>query len=54
MLQLFYSYIVVGGMLDVVQTYVDTNDIGKMVKLQLDILELYRLDIAKYVFGVSA
>ena len=51
MLQLFYSYIVVGGMPDVVQTYVDTNDIGKVVKLQRDILELYRLDIAKYASG---
>ena len=32
--RLFYSYIVVGGMPDVVQTYVDTHDIGKVVVLQ--------------------
>ena len=48
MLKLFYSYLVVGGMPDVVQTYVDTHDIGKVVAVQNDILELYRLDIAQY------
>lgn len=51
MLKLFYSYIVVGGMPDVVQTYVDTHDIGKVVARQNDILELYRLDIAQYAEG---
>ena len=30
---------------DVVQTYVDTHDIGKVVAVQNDILELYRPDI---------
>lgn len=48
MLQLFYTYMVVGGMPQVVQTYVNTHDIGKTVENQLDILALYRLDIAKY------
>ena len=46
--KLFYSYIVVGGMPQVVQTYVDTHDIGKVIANQNEILELYRLDIAKY------
>lgn len=49
--KLFYSYIVVGGMPDVVQTYVDTHDIAKVIGHQRDILELYRLDIAQYSTG---
>ncbi len=46
--QLFFSYLVVGGMPQVVQTYVNTHDIGKVIANQKEILELYRLDIAKY------
>lgn len=34
-----------------VQTYVDTHDIGKVIARQDDILELYRLDIAQYAAG---
>ncbi len=49
--KLFYSYLVVGGMPEVVQTYVDTHDIGRVIALQRDILEQYRLDIAKYAEG---
>lgn len=49
--KLFYSYIVVGGMPQVVQTYVDTHDIGKVIAGQQDILEQYRLDIAQYAEG---
>ena len=49
--KLFYSYIVVGGMPQVVQTYVDTHDIGKVILGQQDILEQYRLDIAQYAEG---
>lgn len=33
------------------QIYVDTHDIGKVVANQSEILELYRLDIAKYATG---
>lgn len=50
-LKLFYSYIVVGGMPQSTQIYVDTHDIGKVVENQREILELYRLDIAKYAIG---
>ena len=46
--KLFLSYIVVGGMPQVVKTYVETHDIGKVIANQNEILELYRLDIAKY------
>lgn len=38
-------------MLEVVQTYVDTHDIAKVVAKQNEILALYRLDIAKYAEG---
>lgn len=51
MLKLFYSYIVVGGMPEVVQTYVNTHDIAQVIERQNNILGLYRLDIAKYAFG---
>ena len=51
MCKLFYSYIVVGGMPDVVQTYVDTHDIAQVIARQREILELYRLDIAQYADG---
>lgn len=49
--KLFQSYIVVGGMPQVVQTYVDTHDIGRVIENQKDILEQYRLDIAQYAEG---
>lgn len=51
MCKLFYSYIVVGGMPDVVQTYVDTHDIAQVIARQTEILELYRLDIGQYAQG---
>lgn len=51
MLKLFYSYIVVGGMPDVVQTYVDTHDIGKVIEVQTALLGLYRQDISQYAEG---
>jgi len=51
MKKLFLSYIVVGGMPEAVQLYVDTHDIARVAVLQNDILELYRLDISKYAQG---
>ncbi|MCD8196728.1 MAG: AAA family ATPase [Lachnospiraceae bacterium] len=51
MLKLFYTYVVVGGMPAAVQVYVDSHDIGQVVQVQRDILELYRLDIARYAQG---
>lgn len=51
MLKLFYTYIVVGGMPAAVQTYITTHDIGKVINVQREILELYRLDISKYAEG---
>ncbi len=51
MLNLFYTYIVVGGMPDIVNTYVKTHDINKVVEKQKEILEQYRQDISKYSSG---
>jgi len=51
MCKLFYTYIVVGGMPNVVQTYVDTHDIAQVIARQTEIIDLYRLDIAQYAFG---
>lgn len=48
LLQLFYTYIVVGGMPSVVDTYVRTHDIGLVIEEQKNILSLYRSDIIKY------
>ena len=38
---------------NVVQTYVDTHDIAKVLNVQRAILELYRLDIAQYAEGAD-
>lgn len=48
LLQLFYTYLVVGGMPSVVDTYVKTHDIGLVIEEQKNILSLYRSDIIKY------
>lgn len=48
MLQMFYLYMVVGGMPEAVQVYVNTNSLTKVREIQLQILNLYRSDIQKY------
>lgn len=45
---LFRLYLVVGGMPAAVQTYLDTENIGEVVKVQKAILVEYRKDAAKY------
>ncbi|MDE7198718.1 MAG: ATP-binding protein [Lachnospiraceae bacterium] len=49
--RLFYSYMIIGGMPENVQIYVDTHDVARVIRNQRSILELYRLDIAKYAVG---
>lgn len=46
--KLFYSYIVIGGMPEAVQIYVDTHDVAKVIHFQQEILKQYRLDISQY------
>ena len=48
MLNLFGVYLIVGGMPDVVRTFVESKDIGRVVALQRDIVSQYRQDIIKY------
>lgn len=48
MLQLFTYYTIIGGMPAVVQEYVNSKDMGKVLEIQSNILKLYRLDITKY------
>ena len=48
MLEIFRYYVIVGGMPAVVQQFINTNDIGDVIKIQRDILKLYRQDISKY------
>ena len=48
MQDLFKYYIIVGGMPEVVSTFIETHDIGKVIEKQKDILALYRQDISKY------
>lgn len=48
MMELFRLYLIVGGMPAVVQTYLDTNDIRKVVNKQKEILSMYTEDISQY------
>lgn len=48
MLKVFRFYCVVGGMPAVVQEFVDTSDMGKVLNTQRSIIELYRKDVQKY------
>ena len=47
-LDYFRKYMIVGGMPQAVQTYVDTRDFDKVDERKRDILSLYRNDIRKY------
>lgn len=48
MLRLFHRYIVIGGMPDAVQSFVQTENLGSVRSIQEDIKNLYRADISKY------
>ena len=48
MLDLFKYYTIVGGMPDAVQSFINSNDLGLVTKIQKDILFQYRQDISKY------
>lgn len=47
-LELFYRYMIVGGMPEAVQTYVSTGNISDVSIIQQRIMDLYRMDILKY------
>ena len=48
LLQTLHVYLVVGGMPDAVQAYVESNDLRRVQRIQNDIINLYRRDISKY------
>ena len=48
MSELFKYYIIVGGMPNVVQTFINTHDIGQVTSVQKDIIAQYRQDISQY------
>lgn len=52
MLRYFYTYIVVGGMPEVVQSYVLTKDLEQVAVRQKSILDLYRNDVSKFACGL--
>ncbi len=47
----FRQYMIVGGMPQAVQKYIQTRDFDKTDRIKRDILELYRADIAKHAEG---
>ena len=46
--KLFYAYLVVGGMPESVQVFLDTHDIARVIEYQNSILSKYRQDISQY------
>lgn len=46
--ELFLQYAVVGGMPDAVETFVQTHDIGQVVRIQRNIVDEYEDDMVKY------
>lgn len=50
-LDLFRQYMIVGGMPQAVQRYVDTRDFSEVDHVKRDIIRLYKADIEKYASG---
>lgn len=48
MYQLLLQYVIVGGMPEVVQTFVNTKQMDKVLKVQRDIVRSYKDDMVKY------
>ena len=48
MMELFQLYLMVGGMPEVVNTYIKTNNLKQVDEIQKGIVRLYKKDIAKY------
>ena len=49
----FRQYMIVGGMPQAVQEYVNTRDFNKVDQIKRNILDLYRQDIGKHPEGYS-
>lgn len=48
MLDVFYLYLIIGGMPEAVSTYLDTNDINQVAQIHQKIIQLYKKDFSKY------
>ena len=48
MLDVFYLYLIVGGMPEAVDTYIKTNDLASVAQIHDKITRLYRTDFSKY------
>lgn len=48
MLDVFYLYLIIGGMPEAVDTYVKTNDLAKVAQVHEKIIRLYKKDFSKY------
>ena len=48
MLDVFYLYLIVGGMPEAVDTYIQTNDLSKVAQVHEKIIRLYKTDFSKY------
>ena len=47
-LELYYDYLIIGGMPEVVKEYINTNSLINAIDYQKDIIESYKNDITKY------
>ena len=54
MMKLYYQYLIVGGMPNVVNEFIETYDINEVIRIQKDIIASYRDDILKYAEGKKA
>ena len=50
----FRQYIIVGGMPQAVQAYIDSKDFGKVDAIKKNILTLYRNDVTKFAKGYES
>ncbi len=48
LMELYHLYLIIGGMPQAVQRYVDTNDLKQVNDVQKDIVRLYKRDFTKY------
>ena len=48
LMELFYLYLIVGGMPEAVQTYLDSNDLMRVTEIHERIIDLYKLDFVRY------
>ena len=53
MLDVFYLYLIVGGMPEAVDVYLKTNDINQVAQIHQNIIRLYKKDFSKYEKNIN-